>query len=220
MPLLVLAIAHIFFEYGLDSSKVGLDCVKQLFPSGNIDLFNETREIGVRFLWLASCIVLTVTSLAAILISLLTIFRCLPRRQCIVTTILALVGATGSVVLVTGIINMGAWMRWPAALFPPAYATEINGIALGVTTFWGATFTLTTVAAYLPAAVYVRMRAVEDFARINPDKTPAEQETWLKEHNLTISPGTQLVPIAAMIGPVIASPLSALLSNFLSQLPQ
>jgi hypothetical protein len=121
--------------------------------------------------------------------------------------------------LITGIINMGAWMRWPAALFSSGDANEINGMALGVTTFWGATFTLTAIAAYVPAAVYLRMKAVEDFSRVNPDKMPAEQEAWLKQHNLTISPGSQVVPIAAMVGPLIASPLGALLSHFLKELP-
>jgi hypothetical protein len=315
LPLSVLAIANALFEYSLEPSKGGLDCVKQLFPSGGIDpsKFSTVREIGVRFLWLASCIALTVTSLAAIAISWLTMFGCLPLGRCIVGTLLALAIAIGhlahlsfvptslkcvnfdltlailrnssrfsdaflgqqvqpvayvvvvvatvaamfllvaasstinlprvpsdtnapragvhmarlrnvlyigSVMLITGIINMGAWMRWPAALFLSGEASEINGMALGVTTFWGATFTLTAIAAYVPAAVYVRMKAVEDFHQVNPDKTPAEQETWLKEHNLTISPGSQVIPIAAMVGPIIASPLGALLSHLLKQVPE
>jgi hypothetical protein len=315
LPLSVLAIANALFEYSLEPSKGGLDCVRQLLPPGGVDpsKISAVREVGVRFLWLASSIALTVTSLAAIAVSWLNLCRCLPRGRCMFATLLALAIATGhltylslvptslkcvnfdltlailrnssrfsdaflgqriqpmaylvvmlatvaamllvaaatstvnlpavpsdpnapragvhmarlrnvlyigSVMLITGIINMGAWMRWPAALFSSSEAAEISGMALGVTTYWGATFTLTTIAAYLPPAVYLRMKAVEDFRQANPDKTLAEQETWLKNHNLTISPGSQLVPIAAMIGPLIASPLGALLSHFLKELPE
>jgi hypothetical protein len=315
LPLSVLIIANAFFGYSLEPSKDGPDCVKRLFPSGGIDpsKFSLVREIGVRFLWLASSIALTVTSLAAIAVSWLNLCRCLPRGRCMFTTLLALaiaigqiaylsrfptslkcvnfdltlailrdsskftdaflgqhvqrlayivvviatiaamfllVAATstvnlprvssdtnapragvhmarlrnvlyiGSVMLITGIINMGAWMRWPAALFSSSDASEINGMALGVTTFWGATFTLTAIAAYLPPAVYLRMKAVEDFRQVNPDKTPAEEEAWLNDHNLTISPGSQLMPIAAMLGPLVAGPLGALLSHVVKQLPE
>jgi hypothetical protein len=315
LPLTVLAIANLFFEHSLEPWKSGLDCVKQLLPSGAIDAskFSAVREVGVRFLWLASSVAVTVTSLAAVVISWLTMCRCLPRRRCLFAIVLTLAiagahlaylcfvptslkcvnfdltlailrnsskfsavfleqqiqpvafvvvlvstvaamsllaGASstanlppapsdtkapaagvhmerlrnvlyiGSVMLITGVINMGAWMRWPAALYSTADANEINGMALGVTTFWGATFTLTAIAAYVPAAVYARAKAVEDFSRVNPGKTPAEQEAWLKEHKLTISPGSQLVPIAAMVGPLIASPLGALLSHFLKELPE
>jgi hypothetical protein len=310
LPISVLAIANALFELSLEPWKDGVECVKRLFPSGGMDpsKLSTGREIGARFLWLASCIGLTVTSLASIAISWLTLRICLPRGRCILATLLAvalaighlaylhlvpsslkcvnfdltlgilrgsarfsdaflgqqiqliayvvivvstvaamflLAAATstvnlwrmparagihmarlrsvlyiGSIMLVTGIVNMGAWMRWPVSLFPDGQASDISAMALGVSTFWGATFTLTAIAAYVPPAVYVQMKAIEDFRRHNPDKTPAEQEAWLNTHKLTISPGNQLVPIAAMAGPLIASPLGALLSHLLGQVAE
>lgn len=313
LPLSVVVIANLFFEYSLEPSAGGTDCVSRLFPAGGIDSsrLSTIREIGARFLWLASSLALTLTSLAAIGVSWLAMRTCLPRGRCAFATLLALllalghlvhlrlfpsnlkcvnfdltlkllrdsamfsdaflarqiqplayivaalsiiaamfllVAATstvhlprmrsdadsaragihmarlrnvlyvGSIMLVSGIFNMGAWLRWPLALFPLDQANDLIGMALGVSTFWGATFTLTAIAAYVPPAVYVQRRAIEDFRRFNPDKTPAEQEAWLKERKLTISPGSQLIPIAAMAGPLIASPLGALLNHLLKQL--
>ena len=315
LPISVLAIANVFFEHSLEPSRGGTDCVARLFPSGGIDpsRLSTIREIGARFLWLASSLALTLTSLASIGISWLAMRACLPRGRCAFATLLALalaaghlayfhlvptnlkcvnfdltlkllrdsskfsegfldqqilpvayvvavisivaatflvVAATGtanlprmrsdtdsaragihmarlrnvlyigSIMLITGIFNMGAWMRWPVALFPADAANEIIGMALGVGTFWGATFTLTAIAAYVPAAVYVQKKAVEDFRRFNPDKTPAEQEAWLKDRKLTISPGSQLIPIAAMAGPLVATPVGALLNHVLKQLAE
>lgn len=315
LPVSVLAIANVFFEYSLEPSKGGSDCLARLFPAGGIDpsRLSAIREIGARFLWLASSLALTLTSLASIGVSWLTMRTCLPRGRCWLATLLALALAfgylaylqlvptnlncvnfeltvkllrdsskfsegfldqqiqpvaygvamisiiatmfllaaaastanlprmrsdtdsahagihmarlrsvlyIGSIMLITGIFNMGAWLRWPLALFPPEHANELIGMALGVTTFWGSTFTLTAIAAYVPPAVYVQRKAVEDFRRFNPDKTPAEQEGWLKERRLTVSPGSQLIPIAAMAGPLIASPLGALLNHLLKQLAE
>jgi len=315
VPLSVLVIANVFFEFSLDPSEGNRECVKDLFASSSLDpsALSAVGEIGARYLWLASCIALTVTSVASIAVSWMTIRTCLPRGRFAFATLLALataisqlaylqvvptnlkcvnfdltleilrrssrfsdafldqqiqhvayfvvavstvaaifllVAATstvgpprmtsntdteragihmahlrnvlyiGSIMLITGVINMGAWMRWPTALFPAGDANEIIGMALGVTTFWGATFTLTAIAAYVPPALYLRTVALEAFRQDNPNKSLAEQEDWLKVHGLTISPGSQLIPIAAMAGPLIASPLGALLNHVVKQLAE
>ncbi len=125
----------------------------------------------------------------------------------------------GSVVLVVGVINMGSWLRWPAALFKESgHDGAILGFALGVTTFWGAAFTLAAVAAYIPPALYLRTRALDVFRRRHPGTTSAAQEQWLKKQGFTISPGSQLAPIVAMLSPMIAGPLGALLNEVMKQL--
>ena len=127
----------------------------------------------------------------------------------------------GAIMLVTGVVNMGAWMRWPSALFMDVSEdSAIIGMALGVTTYWGAVFTLITISAYVPAAMYLRTRALYLFRNDHPGKSVAEEEQWLEKQGLTVSPGTQMAPIVAMISPLVASPIGALLNTLVKQLSQ
>jgi hypothetical protein len=125
----------------------------------------------------------------------------------------------GSLMLVAGVLNMGSWMRWPAAMFrDPTQGNAIMSMALGVTTFWGASFTLVTMAAYVPAALYLQSRALHLFQEKHPASSLAQQELWLKEQGLTVSGDTQLKPILAMIGPLLAGPLGAFFNTLAQQL--
>lgn len=63
----------------------------------------------------------------------------------------------GSAILVTGILHMGAWLRWPASLIADRPSQEaVLGIALAITIFWGTAFTLMLVVTYVPAAIYIQ----------------------------------------------------------------
>lgn len=125
----------------------------------------------------------------------------------------------GSIMLITGVLNMGAWMRWPAAMLTDTTRTDtITDMALGVSTYWGASFTLMAMAAYIPAAVYLRHQALTLFREQHSASTMSQQELWLKEQGLTMKFGTQTAPILAMIGPVLASPLGAVLNTLTQQL--
>jgi hypothetical protein len=65
-----------------------------------------------------------------------------------------------SAILVSGILHMGAWLRWPAALVADRAGQEaVLGTALAITLFWGVTFTLMLVATYLLAALILAKRA-------------------------------------------------------------
>jgi len=49
----------------------------------------------------------------------------------------------GSLVLVTGILHMHAWLQWPTALMQdPSQQSAVSGAALAITVFWGTSYTL------------------------------------------------------------------------------
>lgn len=127
----------------------------------------------------------------------------------------------GAIMLVCGIVNMGAWMRWPAALLrEPERIEAFTGMALGVTTYWGAAFTVITIAAYVPPALYLRSRALSLHERQHPEIGAAEREKWLRSEGFTISEGAKPAPIIAMAGPLLAGPLSSMLNILGAQLTQ
>lgn len=117
-----------------------------------------------------------------------------------------------SAILVAGILHMGAWLRWPAALVADKNAHEaMLGAALAITLFWGVTFTLMLVSAYLPAALLLAKRAqalLQDSP--SPQSVPVPEE-WLKEHGLFLSLQDHLPQFGLMLAPLLASPLSSLL---------
>jgi hypothetical protein len=127
----------------------------------------------------------------------------------------------GAIMLVCGIVNMGAWMRWPAALLKnPDQVEAFTGMALGVTTYWGAAFTVITIAAYVPPALYLRSQALSLHERQYPEVGAAEREKWLRSEGFTISEGAKPAPIIAMAGPLLAGPLSSILNILSAQLTQ
>jgi hypothetical protein len=120
--------------------------------------------------------------------------------------------SAASAILVSGILHMGAWLRWPAALVGDKHAHEaVLGAALAITLFWGVTFTLMLVATYLPAAILLARRA-QALLQESPDKqTMPEQDQWLKDHGLFLSLQDHFPQFGLMLAPLLASPLSSLL---------
>jgi hypothetical protein len=122
-----------------------------------------------------------------------------------------------SAILVSGILHMGAWLRWPAALVADKAGQEaVLGTALAITLFWGVTFTLMLVATYLPAALVLAKQA-EALLLDGPSETAdQEPEQWLKDHGLFLSLQDHFPQFGLILAPLLASPLSSLLISPLS----
>ena len=117
-----------------------------------------------------------------------------------------------SAILVAGILHMGAWLRWPAALVAERQAQDaILGAALAITLFWGVTFTLMLVSTYLPAAILLARRAQALLQERPAKQSASESEQWLKEHGLFLSLQDHFPQFGLMLAPLLASPLSSLL---------
>ncbi len=120
--------------------------------------------------------------------------------------------ATSSAILVAGVLHMGAWLRWPAALIADKDAHEaVLGTALAITLFWGVTFTLMLVSTYLPAALVLAKRAEALLQGGSSPQFVPEPDEWLKNHGLFLSLQDHLPQFGLMLAPLLASPLSSLL---------
>lgn len=117
-----------------------------------------------------------------------------------------------SAILVAGILHMGAWLRWPAALVAePSAQGAILGAALAITLFWGVTFTLMLVSTYLPAALILARRAQALLQEPSSTQPIPEPDQWLKDHGLFLSLQDHFPQFGLMLAPLLASPLSSLL---------
>jgi hypothetical protein len=117
-----------------------------------------------------------------------------------------------SAILVSGILHMGAWLRWPAALVAEKQAQDaILGAALAITLFWGVTFTLMLVSTYLPAALLLAKRAQVLLQDVSVKESVPDPEQWLKDHGLFLSLQDHFPQFGLMLAPLLASPLSSLL---------
>lgn len=111
--------------------------------------------------------------------------------------------SAASAILVSGVLHMGAWLRWPAAL----------GAALAITLFWGVTFTLMLVSTYLPAAILLARRAQALLLESSLQPSMPDPEQWLKDHGLFLSLQDHLPQFGLMLAPLLASPLSPCCSH-------
>lgn len=117
-----------------------------------------------------------------------------------------------SAILVSGILHMGAWLRWPAALVADNAGQEaVLGTALAITLFWGVTFTLMLVATYLPAALLLARRAEAQLLERPSESAEPEPDQWLREHGLFLSLQDHFPQFGLILAPLLASPLSSLL---------
>lgn len=120
--------------------------------------------------------------------------------------------AAASAILVAGVLHMGAWLRWPAALIADKDAHEaVLGTALAITLFWGVTFTLMLVSTYLPAALVLAKRAAALLQERSSQGSVPEPQEWLKDNGLFLSLQDHFPQFGLMLAPLLASPLSSLL---------
>ncbi len=117
-----------------------------------------------------------------------------------------------SAILVSGILHMGAWLRWPAALVADKAGQDaVLGTALAITLFWGVTFTLMLVATYLPAALLLARRAEALLVDRPVAASEPDPDQWLKDHGLFLSLQDHFPQFGLILAPLLASPLSSLL---------
>ena len=118
----------------------------------------------------------------------------------------------GSALMVGGVVHMGAWTRWPAAIVDdPDLIVEIQNASLAVCVYWGATFSLMIATFYLPVAFGISRTAEE--LLLDPDMPEAERKDWLKNHGLSVMPTQQVPQLTMILAPVVAGPVGAFLSD-------
>ena len=127
----------------------------------------------------------------------------------------------GSALLVSGILHMNAWLRWPGGLLMDQTSqTYFSGAVLAITMFWGATFTLMLITTYGPAASYLSTQARTLAEKAHQAGTIQDSQKWLQDHHFSITLGEQLPQISVILGPVLAGPIGSFLmsgSNALTQ---
>jgi hypothetical protein len=127
----------------------------------------------------------------------------------------------GSAILVTGILHMGAWLRWPASLIADRTSQQaVLGVALAITIFWGTTFTLMLIVTYVPAAVSIARQAHILMATGQYAGTIPDTDGWLKQHGFHLSIEQHLLQFGALLAPVLAGPLGSFLLAPLDLLDQ
>lgn len=120
----------------------------------------------------------------------------------------------GSALLVSGILHMSAWLRWPTGLLSdPLEQSALSGAVLAITMFWGTTFTLVLISTYGPAASYL-----SEQARIlaEQEETIKDPQQWLQDNHFSVTLGEQLPQISAILGPVLAGPVGSFLMSHVS----
>ena len=119
-----------------------------------------------------------------------------------------------SALLVSGILHMNAWLRWPGGLLmDQTTQTQFSEAVLAITLFWGATFTLMLITTYGPAASYLSTQARMLVEKANRDGTIQDPQKWLQEHHFSITLGEQLPQISVILGPVLAGPIGSFLMS-------
>ncbi len=123
----------------------------------------------------------------------------------------------GSALLVGGILQMSAWLRWPAGLLSdPTEQAALSGAVLSIIMFWGATFTLMLITTYGPAASYLSMQARNYAEKARRAGTIQDPERWLHDNHFSITLGEQLPQISVILGPVLAGPIGSFLMSHVS----
>lgn len=118
----------------------------------------------------------------------------------------------GSAYLIFGILHMGIWLQWPAALIREGELQKsLTGLTHSITVYWGVAFTLLIIATYWPAAYSLHLRAEEALSKSQDALGINDSEAWLKQHKLSTTLSNQLPQLIVMLGPFFSGPLSTLL---------
>jgi hypothetical protein len=119
-----------------------------------------------------------------------------------------------SMVLVSSTIVITIFAHLPAGLLKDSsgLATAVSKYAVGLSTFWGALFSL-TLAATFAAPAFLLLRQAYGYQSVAEDA--ANLRVWLHEH-VFVSIKKQLVNVASLLAPLLVGPLSSLLASFAS----
>ncbi len=119
-----------------------------------------------------------------------------------------------STVLVSSTVAITIFAHLPTGLLTDSsgLATAVSKYAVGLSTFWGALFSLTLVATFA-APAFLLLRQAYGYQSVAEDA--ADLRVWLHEH-VFVSIKKQLVNVASLLAPLLVGPLSSLLVSFAS----
>ena len=123
-----------------------------------------------------------------------------PARQ--IRQIVAFVAAF----MVAGVLHMGGWTHLAGATLGVDADHALDRVAVAVTLYWGAAFTLMIASFYLPMGV--RLVELAEGVMDELGVGAAERRDWLAARGLSFEPSQQLPQIAAVAAPLLAGPLS------------
>lgn len=122
-----------------------------------------------------------------------------------------------SAVLVSSTVTIMLFAHLPSGLVADgkdlALATALSKFATGLSTFWGALFSVTLVAALAVPALRLLGQA---YRAAQATEDSAEVRRWLQGHVLH-SLKRQLAAVFSLLAPLLVGPLSSLLSNLSGQ---
>jgi len=126
----------------------------------------------------------------------------------------------GSIYMVTGVVNLGVWLRWPAMMVDDeALAAQILNNALAMSVYWGGAFTVLIAAFYAPTMVALNKRAEAAITQL-PDSTGGlTPKKFLEDHGLSLQVSKQLPQIAAVLAPLLAGPIGTAVIDLSKALP-
>jgi hypothetical protein len=127
----------------------------------------------------------------------------------------------GSIYMVTGVLHLGVWLRWPATLVDSAaLATQIHDHAMAMSLYWGGAFSVLIAAFYVPAMVALNKRAGLVIAATMEDSTGGlTPKKFLEDHGLSLNVSKQLPQIIAVLAPLLAGPIGAAVVDLAKALP-
>ncbi|MEE8302328.1 MAG: hypothetical protein V3S24_07820 [Candidatus Tectomicrobia bacterium] len=115
-----------------------------------------------------------------------------------------------SAVLVTSTLTMMLFFQFPAELAADSNTKMVlSHYARGLTVFWGMVYTLTLIATFAPAAVFLRNTLRRQQQGVG---SPEEFREWVAQKVL-VSPQRVLGNLAALLAPVLAGLLGTLLKS-------
>ena len=123
-------------------------------------------------------------------------------------TDLRILGTSGSVFMVAGVLHMFAWMSWAPDLLDQQ---NLQTLVASVTLYWGAVWTLMLAMLYLPVLLIFNQLAgpVMEVETV-PIK---ERDQWLTDYGISFKVITQLPQLLSILAPLISAPLTKILGN-------
>lgn len=116
----------------------------------------------------------------------------------------------GTLFLVTGVLHMGAWLRWPSSLVDDqALQTAFHAVAASVSGYWGLVFSIVAVFLFLLPAQILK-DALQH--RIKNDPEISDTKLWLETNGIELEPLQHFQRIFLIVAPMLAAPLGDFLN--------